>query len=350
MPFRAVIPSVSRVLYDDDDEMHRISPSTKRHQERRINPDSGREKWFDVPEPFTPAPKQLWVSDVIEQLRPLFFSKRRIIGHNVKFDVQSLAKYFGAAPPGPYGDTVVAAKLVDENEFDYKLGSCVKRAFKYEYAKIGKKGPENFPYSEAHLYSYLDAKYDWLLWRYLQPRLDRQQVREVFDLEMRLLPVLIDMETTGTPIDEEQLDALGDEFEHEMARLKVSIDRCAGREINLNANRQVAELVYDILGHECTVFTKTRERSTSAETLSAFSFDPTIERMQEHAKLASCKARSLKASAARCTTVECIRRSIRLVQCRDDSRAVSRTSSRSPHGRNVGSVCVTYSSLGPATC
>lgn len=279
-------PLGERVIRDIDDEFYRINPSNNRHQEHRVNASTGRLKWVDVPEPFTPAPKQLYIKDVIEVLRPLFFSNRRKIGHNVKFDLRSLAKYFGATPPGPYGDTVVAAKLVNENHIDgYALGRCIKREFHYEYEKIGKTGPEKFPYSEAHLYSYLDSKYTWLLWQKLKPKMEREKVRPIFDLEMDLLPVLMDMENTGTPIDEAVLDDLGKEFSRELAAHQVAIDRAAGAPINLNANRQIAELVYDTLRHKCVDFTPTGERKTSKDVLEKFEADPIVARMLDHAAL-----------------------------------------------------------------
>jgi hypothetical protein len=285
-------PIGERVYYDVDDETHRINPSNNHYQEHRINETSGRLKWFDIPPQFTPAPRQLWISDVADALAELMFSDRRKIGHNVKFDIRSLAKYYdGAMPPGPYGDTVVAARLVNENHHGYRLGDCVKREFRYQYEKIGKAGPENFPYSEARLYSYLDSKYDWLLWQKLKPRLDKQKVRHIFDMEMDLLPAIIDMEQTGTPIDEVVLSDLGREFMTEMAKHKIAINDAAGFDINLNANRQVAELVYETLGHKCTVFSeKTQQPSTAAATLEAFSKDPVIAHIQEHAKLSKLQS------------------------------------------------------------
>jgi len=279
-------PVGERIIRDPDDPYYRIDPRTGRHQEHQINPSSGRPKWTDVPTPYTPAPPQLWVSEVIEALRPLFFSERRIIGQNVKFDLVSLAKYFGALPPGPYADTLVAAKLINENFIEgYSLGKMVAREFGYEYEKIGKAGPENFPYSEACLYSYLDSKYTWLLWEKFKRELKREKVRKVFDLEMALLPAIMDMEMTGVPIDETELEALGDEFSLELARLQHAIDTVAGHPVNLNANRQIAELIYDILGHTCTVFTASGERSTAKDTLEAFSSDPVIGKLLEHAAL-----------------------------------------------------------------
>lgn len=273
------------ILGADGTPYYRIDPRTGKHQEHQTNATTGRLKWVNVPEPFDDPPEQLWVSDVIAELRPLFFSDRRIVGQNVKFDIESLAKYFGEVPPGPYGDTLVAAKLIDENHLGYSLDKLVSREFGFEYEKIGKKGPENFPYSEAYLYSFLDAKYTWLLWQKFVRQMDEQDVRAIFDMEMDLLPVLINMEVVGMPIDEEALAKLGEDFLVEMADIQVAIDRVAGTEVNLNANRQIAALVYDTLGHECPLITPSGERSTSRETLEQFDSDPVVEKVLDHAKL-----------------------------------------------------------------
>lgn len=293
-PGRAdVIPCghpLGELLSWPDDELHRVHPTTKKLQERRINPASGREKWFDVPQPFSPPPPQLWVSQVMAGLEPLFFSQRearRVIGQNVKFDLESVAKYYGGrVPPPPYGDTLIAAKLVDENQLTYRLGDLVKRAFKFEYEKIGRTGPEKFPFSEARMYSFYDAKYTWLLWRRYEKLLVREGLQHIFDLEMELLPVIIDMEMTGTPIDVNALKQLGDEFSMEMARLQVALNKAAGWEINLNASRQVAKLVYDVRGHRCEVFTeKTGEPSTSKDTLQSFKSDKVVAQILEYSQL-----------------------------------------------------------------
>lgn len=284
-------PIGERIEYAEDDTQRRINPSNGHHQERRINETSGREKWFDIPEPFTPAPKQLYIADAIKVLRPLFFSKRRKVGQNVKFDVESVAKYFGAIPPGPYGDVSVAARLINENEFAYRLGDQVKRAFKFEYDKKIGKEVEKHPYSVAYLYSYLDAKYTWLLWQLYQGKMEKEQIRHIFDIEMDVLTVVIDMEMTGIPIDVAVLEVLDTEFSHEMVRHKIAIDKAAGYEINLNANAQLAELVYETLGHTCKVFTaKTNAPSTAKEALDAFSRDPIVAKIQDHAQLAKLKS------------------------------------------------------------
>ena len=277
-------PIGERIFYEPNDETHRINKQGK-YQEHRINEESGRLKWFDLPPQFTPAPKQLWRSDVIDALRPLLFSDRRKIGHRVKFDIESLTKYYyGETPPGPYVDTLVAARLVNENYPSYRLGDCVHRAFHYRYDKIG-KNVEEHPYSEALRYSYLDAKWDYLLWKYLEPRLKREKVDHIFDLEMNLVPLIIDMELTGMSIDEKVLNELGAQFSREMATLQIAISARAGKPINLNAPKQKAELVYDILGKTCKEYTPSGQRSTAKETLEAFKKNRTVAQMLDYAAL-----------------------------------------------------------------
>jgi DNA polymerase I-like protein with 3'-5' exonuclease and polymerase domains len=292
-------PVGERVIYDDD--IHRINPNTKKHEEHRTNPESGRLKWFPVPEPFHPAPKQLWASDVFAALRPLMFSERRKIGHNVKFDLCSVAKYYdGEVPPPPYGDTLVAARVADERHNAYRLGDCIKRAFRYSYAKIGKAGPENFPFSEAYLYSFLDAKYTWLLWRHLTERLGRQRLGHILDLEADLLPGIIDMEMTGIAVDLLSLQQLDAEYTLEIERLKLKIDAEAGWEINLNATLQVAHYLYDIMRYPCFDYThKTGARRVNIEVLERHRKDARVAHILEHKQLTKIKSTFLAALKTR---------------------------------------------------
>ena len=277
-------PLGERVVYDEDDTTHRINKAGK-YQEHRINLDTGREKWYDLEDQWTPPPKQLWVSEVAEALRSLFFSDRVKVGHNVKFDLRSMAKYYGGViPPPPYGDTQLAARLVNENYPAYDLKQCISRAFHFKYDKIG-KDVETHAYSEAHSYSYSDAKYDWLLWELMKKGLIRENQRQVFDLEMDLMTVIMDMETTGIKIDIDTLQRLGREFGMEMSYDKVIIDKKAGKELNLNANDQVAELVYDILGHPCKEYTPTGKRKTSKDVLEQYIKDPVVAKLLDYAAL-----------------------------------------------------------------
>ena len=68
-----------------------------------------------IPAVYAEAPTQLWPHEVFDALQPLLFSDLGKVGHNVKFDVQSVAKYYGGkVPPGPYNDTIVSTHVLDE--------------------------------------------------------------------------------------------------------------------------------------------------------------------------------------------------------------------------------------------
>lgn len=279
-------PLGERIERDPDDDFYRVNKAGK-HQEHRVNESTGRLKWVDVPEPFHDPPPQLWITDVTKALRPLFFSPRRKVGANTKFDIQSLAKYFGEMPPGPFADIIISGRLIDENQFAYDLGIQVKRAFKFEYAKLGKKGVENFPYSEAYYYSYLDAKYTWLLWLLHKELLEKEKQRHIFDMEMELAPAIIDMEMAGIAIDSVVLEELGKEFALDMARHQEFVNKVAGYEVNINAAAQLIDVVYNIRRHKPRNYTeKTNKPSTSAEDLEHYVKDPVVAKILDYKKLA----------------------------------------------------------------
>ena len=64
---------------------------------------------------YGPAPIQLFPAEVFTALYPLMFGKdRTLVGHNLVFDLTSLAKYYGGeVPTGPYFDTMIASFLYD---------------------------------------------------------------------------------------------------------------------------------------------------------------------------------------------------------------------------------------------
>jgi DNA polymerase I-like protein with 3'-5' exonuclease and polymerase domains len=237
---------------------------------------------------FSAPPPQLDQTVVFGALRPLLFSGREKGGQGLKFDVQSLAKYYdGVMPPGPYFDTLQAAKLLDENFKAYKLGDQVERAFQYRYDKsLGKIGVDTFSFEDAALYAYLDAKYTWLLMRLYRDKLSLEGLSELFhDVEMPILGVVCGMELSGAPVDAEGFQKLHDELDFRCRQLEKKIEEANGGPINLNADRQVADLVYGKRGYKPTIFTdKTNEPSTSKKALEGYAYknprlqpDPTID-------------------------------------------------------------------------
>ena len=247
-----------------------------------------------LPATFTAPPAQLMPSEVFPALRPLFFSERRKVNHNVKFDVESLAKYYdGEVMPGPFGDTMIAQHIVDETLMAYDLGALVKRHFSYSYEKLGKKGVETVPFIKAARYNGLDARLTWLLWRKLVPLIEAEGLTGVLDLEMRLLETLIHLEMTGVAVDEKAMAELGVQLGKRIRGIEDTMYGIAGgNEWDLASNQQKGEFIYKTLGHKVRYRTeKTKQPSTRAEHLEEYAeVDPVVRELLDWAEYQKVKS------------------------------------------------------------
>jgi len=196
---------------------------------------------------YTPAPTQLFPAEVFEALRPLMFNENIItIGHNLVFDLSSVAKYYGGqVPSAPYFDTMAASFLYDSRNFG-KLGldDCALREFGYKMVKGIGAQVENYAFDEVAKYSYIDAKYTFLLWQVLVPKLAESKVERVMALEMDLLRVLCQMKLAGAHIDENQLNLLKERLEAEVEVIRSDIYRIAGEVFNINSNAEKQRILY----------------------------------------------------------------------------------------------------------
>lgn len=247
---------------------------------------AGPGECWSIPTGHPSGPRQLTNAQVFAALEPLMFSPDiRKVNQNIKFDLLTVAKYYdGRFPSKPYGDTMVAAHLLDENAYTRDLGQLVRKEFGFSYEKLGKKGVENFSFKKAAYYSYLDSKYTWLLWKEQVRKLKAQRLIPVMRLEMDILRVLLDMESEGALIDADALDRLSRNLEKELEMLQARLDEYNGGPLRLTVPRERVDFVYGKRGHPVQNRTaKKSEPSTDAESLSAFDDDPAIKDMLDYA-------------------------------------------------------------------
>ena len=203
---------------------------------------------------FGPAPTQLFPAEVFKALKPLMFNESILtIGHNLVFDLSSVAKYYGGeVPSGPYFDTLMGSFLYDnKNAGKLGLDDCLQRELGYSMEKgIGHK-VEEYSYIEVAKYSYLDSKYTFLLWKVIAPKIEAADVSTVMKLEMDVLRVLCDMKLTGAPIDMGQLQILYDKLIVDIESVKSEIYRIAGQIFNLNSNNEKQYILYGPKSEGC---------------------------------------------------------------------------------------------------
>jgi len=197
---------------------------------------------------FGPPPEQLLPAEVFAALKPLMFGEgRTLVGHNLVFDLTSIAKYYdNQFPTGPYFDTMIASFLYDnKNKNKCGLDDCLSREFGYHMVKGVGKEVEKYAFSTVAKYAYLDAKYTYLLYTsVLQKKLEEGNLVNVMNLEMGVLKVLCHMKLAGAPIDTEQLFDLHAKLEINIETARSEIYRIAGKVFNINSNPEKQAILY----------------------------------------------------------------------------------------------------------
>lgn len=184
---------------------------------------------------FTQPPAQLTRAEVFAAIKPLMFSDKLKIGHNIKFDIKSVAKYYGGKVPSkPYFDTLMATFVIDSQEKDLGLAACVKR----ETGIVVEKGVgENIAlhsFDTVAKYSGIDADVTWKLYKVLNAKLDNG-LQRVWRLEMDVLSALCDMELTGAYIDQEALKELAKTIEQGKIDAEAKCYQIAGKPFPINS-------------------------------------------------------------------------------------------------------------------
>lgn len=210
---------------------------TPAYTEKRIPPDEERKllksgelsklkKSYTVPATFADPGPQLRQDVVFEALQPLFFGDKTKIGHNLKFDLESIAKYYGGViPPGPYVDTILLTHVLDENLDRYGLKDLVMdwlrvppnpEVRKKFYPNLGKIGVHEQPIDEVARYLAKDVWYTHIYYQeHMKLLRSEPSLIDTFKLEMDLYPVLMNMELFGIKIDTDLLKLRGDQLEQE---------------------------------------------------------------------------------------------------------------------------------------
>lgn len=243
---------------------------------------------------FSDSPKQLFPSEVFASLRPLMFNTNILkIGHNLVFDLTSVAKYYGGEiPPAPYFDTMIASFIYDNrNKNKVSLAESLKRELGFIMEKGVGAEVEKYSFSEVAKYAYLDAKYTFLLWKIVAPKLKENNVENIMSLEMDVLGVLCDMKLTGAPIDRTALELLDKSLTEDIEKAKADIYRVAGKQFNINSNVEKQALLYGPVseggrGLKQTLLTSTGNASVSSEALEEYrDKDPLVTALLNYADL-----------------------------------------------------------------
>ena len=193
------------------------------------------------------------------------------IFHNASYDVGWLLVN-GFEIRGKIIDTMIAAAVVNENRFSFSLNACAKdylgelknETFLNEKAKEWGIDPKadmwRLPAGYVGFYAEQDAALTLKLWHRLKQEILKQDLHDVWEMEMELLPILIDMRRRGIRVDIEKAHTIKKEFKQKEIIVLKKIKEQTSINVDIWAARSVAQ-VFDRIGVEYPRTTKTEEPS-----------------------------------------------------------------------------------------
>jgi DNA polymerase-1 len=211
------------------------------------------------------AAGQLPLEEALAALRPVFGDPAvPKSAHNANYDLTVLAEH-GVQVRGMAFDSMIAAALVGRRAIGLK--DLALDMFKAEMTPItdligtGRKQTtmDRVPVDRAAPYASADADFAWRIQDRLRSEVDREnQAHVLFDIEMPLLEVIVGMERAGVLIDRSVLAEMSEQLGSDIAAVsREASGALGGRELNLNANQQLAAILFDELGVPRTRRTKT---------------------------------------------------------------------------------------------
>ena len=180
------------------------------------------------------------------------------IFHNAMYDICWL-RAIGINVKGKIVDTMIAAALVDENRLRYDLNGCGRdyigkgkdESALYEAAKSWGVDPKaemyKLPAMYVGAYAERDAQLTFELWQELKKQIMHQDISDIFEMETKLFPVLVDMRFLGVRVDKDQAYREKKLMLHEENQLLGSVYADTKIDVQIWAARSIAK-VFDKLG------------------------------------------------------------------------------------------------------
>jgi DNA polymerase-1 len=181
---------------------------------------------------------------------------KQVIGHNLKYDFEVLKHHEYPLPEDCF-DTMIAAYLLDPDRPRYKLDALIREfgvIDTQEFKALMARHPfardfSEIPLEEATRYSVEDADFSFRLYQKYAPALRENGLIKLFEMvEMPLIKVLVEMETTGVYFDERELKELSERMDVRIKWLKQEIIRIAGVSFNLDSPIQLGKILFEKLG------------------------------------------------------------------------------------------------------
>ncbi|MDE2843731.1 MAG: DNA polymerase I [Chloroflexota bacterium] len=241
---------------------------------------------------------QLPIEEVLARVKPLMEDPDLAkSAHNATFDMMVLANY-GINVRNVDFDTMVAAHLLSRSQLGLKnlsldvLGVEMQPITDLIGRGARQKTFDQVPIEDAIPYAAADADMTARLRGRLEPLIENQEKLPALmhDIEMPLVPVLVQMQRRGIKLDEGMLHEMSRDLNEQMQRGELELYETIGHSVNINSPQQLSDLLFNELGLPKTRRTRTGY-STDANALENMKgLHPVVDKILEYRQVSKLKS------------------------------------------------------------
>lgn len=214
--------------------------------------------------------------EILAEFKPVFEGSALKIAQNLKYDLQVLSNH-KISINGPFFDTMLAHYVLEPDK-RHNMDVLAEQYLQYSPVSIetliGKKGKNQLNMAmvdpmKVKEYAAEDADITFQLKQILGTELTKHEAEYIVnEVELPLVPVLVDIEREGVKIDKQFLANYSVELQKEITEAERKIYEMAGVHFNIASPKQLGEVLFDKLKlDEKAKKTKTGQYQTGEDVL-----------------------------------------------------------------------------------
>ena len=242
--------------------------------------------------------RQLPLAEVMAAVRPLFtLEGMKRAAHNANYDLTLLSNY-GVDPYQVVDhDTMIAAHLLGNSRLGLKpLALSILGREMTEITDLIGKGARQKTFNEVEIsdgapYAAADADCTLRLRRHFDPPLEAQGLVDLFnEVELPLVPVLVEMQRTGVRLDAGILHEMSRDLHEQLEQIQTELFESIGHNVNINSPKQLSDLLFGELGLPKSRRTRSGF-STDANALEALKgLHPAVDKILDYRQVSKLKS------------------------------------------------------------
>ncbi len=244
--------------------------------------------------------EQLPLEEVMAAVRPLFTDAHiSRCAHNANYDLTLLSNY-GIDPYGVVDqDTIIAAHLLGKTRTQLGLKPLSLEFLGREMTEIkeligtgrNQKTFNEVDIADATPYAAADADCTLQLRRRFEPSLAERNLDGLLsNVELPLVPVLVEMQQHGVKLDAGILHEMSRDLKEQLEQIETGLYATIGHQVNINSPKQLSDLLFGELGLPKTRRTKSGY-STDANALESLKgMHPVVDGILDYRQVSKLKS------------------------------------------------------------